>query len=287
MKTNYEICHDFVHSTKDSERSCNVFYETSYKGERVLYSYGHHFAIARQFSTDTYFFTTRKYSVTTGKHVSDARCALSHASLIFCPYPDGTAAANFDYWLKSLQGLEKELARARNKESRASEIKRIIAQVRAYCAVLGEKLPRFVRTFAAVADKVQPRQKTAREIARENRKREEERKKSAERVKDWEDGKNVHLSYTETEKNVPLRIEPHKGYYIIKTAKGVSCNIQLAKTFYYKLKSGELHPYELVETGTAHYRVRDVTAEFVQIGCHKFNRAYLDKFYNKLVTLEK
>lgn len=84
MKTvfsNQELFHIYASGTQSHGRSSNgnVYFESG-----VLYSYGKHFPIALEYG-DKYLFTNDSYSVTTSKHVSQARSALRHRDCIELP----------------------------------------------------------------------------------------------------------------------------------------------------------------------------------------------------------
>jgi len=84
MKTvfsNQELFHIYASGTQSHGRSSNgnVYFENG-----VLYSYGKHFPIAMEYG-DKYLFTNDSYSVTTSKHVSQARSALRHRDCIELP----------------------------------------------------------------------------------------------------------------------------------------------------------------------------------------------------------
>lgn len=84
MKTvfsNQELFHIYASGTQSHGRSSNgnVYFEGG-----VLYSYGKHFPIAMEYG-DKYLFTNDSYSMTTSKHVSQARRALRHRDCIELP----------------------------------------------------------------------------------------------------------------------------------------------------------------------------------------------------------
>ena len=84
MKTvfsNQELFHIYASGAQEYGRSANgnVYFENG-----VLYSYGKHFPIALEYG-GKYLFTRDSYSVTTSKHVSQARSALRHRDCIELP----------------------------------------------------------------------------------------------------------------------------------------------------------------------------------------------------------
>lgn len=286
MKSNYTICHEFATGNKNESYGNHIYFNSDDDG-RTLYSYGRHFAICRITPDGDCFFTTRGYSVTTARHISEARAALSHYDLIFCPYPDehGTQL-NFDYWENELQTLEKQLTTARNKARRIGEISELLKQIEKFCDAKRFKLPKYYAHFAGIVEsgaaspEIVEQMKQAR--ARARREAVEAAAARAERVRAWEAGERETLPYFDTENNVPLRIEERKGYQIIMTAKGVPVTIAAALNFYDALKAGNLRPWQSVETGGARFTIRNITKEKIQIGCHTFLIAYLDAFRAKL-----
>lgn len=286
MKSNYTICHEFATGNKNESHGNHIYF-TSFDGGRTLYSYGRHFAISRITPDGVCFFTIRSYSVTTAKHISEARGALSHYDLILCPYPDEYGPQlNFEYWQNELQSLERQLTTARNKARRINEITGFLNQIERFCGATGYKLPDYYAHFAEIVERgaaspeIIEQMKQAR--ARARREAIEAAAARAERVREWESGERETLPYTDTESNVPLRIEERKGYKIVVTAKGVPVTIAAALKFYDALKAGELHPWQTIDTGGARFTIRDITKEKIQICCHTFKIAYLDAFRAKL-----
>lgn len=284
MKTNYEVCHEFATGNKNAGRSNSIFFETDCDGDRLLYSYGYHFCMCRITAAGLCFFTTREYSVTTSQHKSNARGAVSHYDIIFCPYPE-SARRSFEAWENDFKSIKAAINNAgpRAVAKLIQDGEKLLNAVKVFCNKTGEKLPAWYKSALKSLpknggpeyDKLVERQKKVQQ------KRIKERRARVER---WENGENLRLDYDETAQNVPLRLEARKGYTIIMTAKGVPVTLEAARVFYNRVKSGALHKWERVETGAACYSVRAVTNKYIQIGCHRFQIAYLDKFYKKMQT---
>ncbi|UIY29201.1 hypothetical protein LZK73_21955 [Neorhizobium galegae] len=76
MSTHNEVAHAWAHQTGRHRKGFNMFYEGD-----TIYSYGHHFPIARLVQTDegtVVLFTTRTYSVSTSKHKTYTARAVAH-----------------------------------------------------------------------------------------------------------------------------------------------------------------------------------------------------------------
>ena len=82
-----QIVHLFAHQTQDEARGGRGYFR-----DNVIYSFGHHFPIARIFTDDagkkTVFFTTREYSGQTTQHKKSVRSACSHMDLLFMKIVD-------------------------------------------------------------------------------------------------------------------------------------------------------------------------------------------------------
>lgn len=73
--TNKQIAEKFAEgATKGKASNDTLFIEGD-----TIYSYGHHFAIARRVAPNSYQITARKYSSTTSRHCSHVRMALHFA----------------------------------------------------------------------------------------------------------------------------------------------------------------------------------------------------------------
>jgi hypothetical protein len=86
MKTvfnNQELCHVWASQSQKEGRGSHMFFEGP-----SIFSYGHHFEIARIVKPGTVLFTDRGCSVTTSKHKRYARNAVSHMAVYTVPYFD-------------------------------------------------------------------------------------------------------------------------------------------------------------------------------------------------------
>lgn len=80
-------------------------------GDRI-YSYGHHFCIARRVN-GMVLLTTRTYSNSTAKHVSHVWRALRNSEIVRCYDPDDTTEANMKHYDEEIAELEQKVRRAR------------------------------------------------------------------------------------------------------------------------------------------------------------------------------
>ena len=92
MKTvfsnHYEVAHEFARRSQNCGRAGNIFFDGD-----TIYSYGHHFPVAR-FVDNTVVFTTRDYSVSTAKHINIIGSALSQYRMVYVPDIHGSVSDN-------------------------------------------------------------------------------------------------------------------------------------------------------------------------------------------------
>lgn len=89
LKDRSEVAHYWANQIQSEGRASNIFFRDS-----LIYSYGHHFCIARILPNGVVSFTTRSYSVTTRAHKSAAHHAASHREFVYCDRPDYDARSN-------------------------------------------------------------------------------------------------------------------------------------------------------------------------------------------------
>lgn len=89
LKSSNEVFHFWANKVQSEGKAGAVFFDGEY-----VFSYDRHFAIARHLPNRTVAFTTRGYSNTTAKHISQARSAASHLTRVFCNDPADSAATN-------------------------------------------------------------------------------------------------------------------------------------------------------------------------------------------------
>ena len=75
-----EVCHVWAQQTQSEGKAGNIFF-----AGKSIYSYGRHFEMARFIDEETVFITSRGYSVSTAKHLSIVRRAVSHKTVFEVP----------------------------------------------------------------------------------------------------------------------------------------------------------------------------------------------------------
>lgn len=114
MKTvfnNSELSHVWANQKQESGKGSSMFFNKS-----GIYSYGHHFMIAKHLNEDTILFTLRGYSNSTAKHITKVRQAANHKKKIYCFNPDATHEENINYWIEQIKKEGENLIKAKKPE---------------------------------------------------------------------------------------------------------------------------------------------------------------------------
>lgn len=135
LRSSDEVFHYWANKVQAYGESGNVFF----KDDKV-YSYGHHFCIARHLPSGLVAFTTRGYSPTTSRHISQARSAARHLTLVYCHNPDESARTNMNHARNAirdaLNAAEKPRIRQATRDDHRARALRIAEQANAYLAAL-------------------------------------------------------------------------------------------------------------------------------------------------------
>ena len=130
-----EVCHVWAQQTQDEGRASRIFFD----GPRI-YSYGRHFEMARFVDAGTVFITTHRYSVSTAKHLTLVRRAVSPKQVFEVPsfdyHPD-----NVRYYIERAREYFDKAKRAR------MSVTWLLGQARQTVDTLRDYLDRFPTTI--------------------------------------------------------------------------------------------------------------------------------------------
>ncbi len=196
MRTRHVYGHDMVahvwaHQSQDSARTANGNF--FFTGD-TIYSYGHHFPIARHVG-GVVLFTTRGYSVTTAGHKGHVESACSHLRVF---YVADVRAGHKEHLADYRGRIRDEIARYRrarqNKPYIVQHVQRLVNEANRYAQHFGLKT-RFAcpttETMLAECRKMEEQNK-AREAQRaqqEQQRREKWVAQHKQLIQDWVDGK--------------------------------------------------------------------------------------------------
>ena len=108
---NNELSHVWANQKQATAKGSSMFFNNG-----GIYSYGHHFMIAKHLNEDTILFTLRTYSNSTAKHIIKVRQAANHKTKIYCFNPDGTHQDNINFWLQQIKKEGENLIKAKKPE---------------------------------------------------------------------------------------------------------------------------------------------------------------------------
>jgi hypothetical protein len=200
--------------------------------------------------------------MTTEKHISTVRMAARHLNIVYCPFPNGGRAENFEYWIKQLKELASKLGRARKKERWLSEIISLTDQIKECASVRDWEIPtealdlmitgddnEKVLLFAEAMKELEDQRRKERLLAHEN---------EVEKFRNFK----VDRIYTQAKDIDYLRFSIDEGF---KTSQGVTMSKEEGLTLYAAIKSNRLKQGDRV----LYYRVRKIDAKELVVGCHR------------------
>lgn len=279
---------------REGSRFLRIFFEGP-----TIFSYGRHFPIAtfhqKKGKEKVVLFTLRSYSNTTSAHKWAARGAVSHFPIIECYNPQDAAAGRHDenmkYWEGRAENIALHLAKAKKPEKYLSGIASLRREMEAYAAYFkcGVKKYKFRYLYIESQDvskkltaKQREEQAAAEKIAKEKRAKYEaeqakrEAARIADEIKDFHEGERDSIRGGEY---TYLRFQSGE----IQTSKGVKVEFHAAKAHYDRLKSlqfrvtkqGHLSSNDQASEFEG-FRLRNVTPEYFEIGCHKIQYTELE-----------
>lgn len=267
--SNYDVAHRWAYGVGNGCSGSHMFFEGN-----CIYSYGHHFMIARKYK-DVVLFNEATYSVSTSKHQSYVRNACWQ-KVVYCACLTGENPEspyffdrNMDEWYDQIKDIVTgPLAKARKPWIHIRKISDIVSRAETFCDVLGKELPKKIAEFKEefsrdeVVKKMQDFEKKEKQAAERRRK-----KKEAEAIKNFMEFK----SYSCNTRYQILRYNRDKNRF--ETSFNVEIPFEKGREFYEKLKAGTLKVGDML----LHYKVLSV-GRIVQVGCHTFEKSYLLKY---------
>ena len=254
-----EVAHVFANQLQSEARTQTnnfFFYDKS------IYSYGHHFCIARFVDENTLLFTERGYSNTTSKHINNVRHATSHIKKIYCNDPTGTHGDNFKTWLSQAENNIEKLKNARKPENYILELQRIKDKVSIYANYFGIATPLTLENALSITDKseiIAYLENKAEAIAKEKKQKETELKKQhAKELKLWKSHEKQSL-YLRNGFDY-LRKDSEN----FQTSQGVKIPLAIGLRFYNNIVNKTIK----VGDKFLDYTITEINNKLIKIGCH-------------------
>ena len=277
-----EVAHLWAHKTQAYARNSgrgSVFFEGD-----TIYSYGHHFPIARHVTIKgqpAVLFTTRHYSVTTSGHCSMVRSAIP-ADLPVIEVENVTDNVNAKFVLDAYQAKINDAvlkaSRARlHKEWLLNEVQRNVGSFDRVAELFGSVRKPVVPSDQWVTEQQKlAREARAKESAAKKERIEKARKRELEQLGKWRSGEGYGRFY-----NLPFDYMRISGDEI-ETTKGASVPLEhvrkVAPLILSLLAEGKTYQRNGHSIHLGNYVIDRLDENGVLwVGCHKFERAELER----------
>ncbi len=263
VHTKENVAHLFSNQSQNEARTpTNNFYFNN----DTLYSYGSHFAIAKHVN-GAVLFTTRKYSNTTAKHLSIARYALSHKTLIYCNNPAASVNENMNSFLKEVENCFNNVSSAKQQRTKLkafNELTYISDKVNKFAAFFDLNIQiNYPKLYEAITTNFEGlseyKEKAAKlDEAQKKADLKAQTAKHKEQLKKWRAGLIATLYIRDGFDY--LRIEGQN----IRTSQGVEISKESAKLLY-----NNLGPQLIGKKIDHKYEITEINKDFLTVGCHK------------------
>lgn len=289
LSNKQQAAHYWANKVQPEGRAHNVFFH-----DEKIYSYGHHFCIARHLPNNTVAFTTRGYSPSTSSHIAVARSAASHLRIVWCHNPDTSARDNraeTERDIKAnLDNAEKPRIRQTTRDRFKAQALHLAEQFNTYLVALPEAERANVRPFDT-SGLEEMRAAMVKEEERLKRKAERDRKaaikKNAERFQEWKNGTLDHGYFQEFP--VALRLTTDRD--IVQTSRGAEIPVADAHALWPIVVATKAKGKQLDMTATrarslGHYTLNTIRADgSIVVGCHDIPYSELEQIAEKLGLL--
>jgi hypothetical protein len=255
VNTPQQTAHLFANKLQDEARTQtkNFFFYNE-----KIYSYGHHFCIAKHHNGEL-LFTLRGYSNTTCKHINHVHNASNHIKKIYCYYPDGTHEQNFTAWINEAEKNIDKLANARKPEKYIFELQKINQYAKRYADALNTKIPALLSKITDISEKNDISEYLAKKQKIADKEARKRAKIHKENLNKW---RNFEISTLYQRDGFDyLRYNKEKQRF--ETSQRVEIPLALGLKLYDKIKNGV--QFEKV----LDYSVQEINKNFIQVGCHK------------------
>ncbi|WP_121811240.1 hypothetical protein [Mucilaginibacter kameinonensis] len=281
----YTVAHLWANGIQEEARTANG--SLYFEGDSI-FSYGHHFMIARHVKNtlgeSAVLFTRRTYSRTTAAQIGIVRNAASQKRALFVPDPAEDAEGLFDRWFSRIKEIAACLNKAKKPGKYILQIASVFEEAAAYAGFFGLQLPEHLVKAGGIQDQQQYADLLK---AGKKWKAAQEKKRQAARVaqqktalKDWRSFKRRMISTADGFDY--LRYNSETGR--VETTQAVEIPAGAAREFYAlileTLEKGGCTDCRLMLMNR--YAVTAVNVDFIVVGCHKIALKEIKSFTKKL-----
>ena len=280
FSNHHEVCHIWAQQKQSEGKASRIFFE-----DKSIYSYGRHFEMARFIGANTVFITTRKYSVTTAKHLSLVRRAVSHKTVFEVPsFTDH--AENVQHYIELARESFDKAKRARTSTTYLLGVaKNTVTVLREYLEQFPTPIPESHAELWTALDhgtyldgevqaQLLKKEREARKaeldsqrLAREAREREEQ-----ELLEKWIAGEIGYGFFSA----MRLRVRENE----VETTHGAKVPLIEARKLYRALKAG----INVAGQHIGHYTVTRLDQEEIIIGCHRIPLSEIERIAPQVMS---
>lgn len=276
-KNNSEVAHFWANQTQASGRGSHFYFEGD-----TIYSYGSHFPIARHYKGHV-LFTTDSYSVSTSRHMGEARHAIPARLKVFY-VSDPTrnpSAKDLKHYKERIEALATKAGRARKPAWDLECLTKLIAEANDFAKTFGFKT-RFKQpgNLAELVERAKASEAKERAAAKARQTKIDA--ENADKIKQWLAGVDVSIPYSVSGTYLRARLYKEIGneYMRVETSRGAAVPLPEAeRAFRFALarrEKGWHRNGEQFKIGD--YSLDAVNAQGVVAGCHRFTWAEIERF---------
>jgi len=278
FRNHSEVTHVWAQQNQSNGKCGNVFFEGP-----SIFSYAHHFEIARFVTPQIVFMNSRSYSNSTSRHQSYVRGAIAENKIVFTVPSMTDHNENVRHYFDEIKEEIEAFSRRRTMiNSTIEKIRNKIKELNKYAVYFVQEItPENNRAIVAMfenvelyptafeIDKARKREavltesnkhKFERKQAREEERRKLEATKQEKYLAEWLKGENGYypMHYIE-----PIRLRLREG--VVQTTRGAEVPIKFCERFWKKLHAKE----NLIGLELGHYRIDAIDDQTLVAGCHK------------------
>jgi hypothetical protein len=273
FSTHSEVCHVWAQQKQSEGKASRIFFDGP-----SIYSYGRHFEMARFIDANTVFVTTRGYSVSTAKHLSLVRGAVTHKTVFQVP-SFTNHAENVQHYIELAREYFDKAKRARTSTTYLLGVaKHTVTILREYLEQFPTPIPdshaelwtalnhgTYLDGEVQAALLKKEREARKAELESQRLRREEKEREEQERLEKWIAGELVYGYFSA----MRLRVRENE----VETTHGAKVPVIEARKLYRALKAG----IDVAGQHIGHYTVTRLDKEEIVIGCHNIPLAEIER----------
>jgi hypothetical protein len=289
LKNHDEVAHIWAQQSQDEGNSNHMFFEG-----KSIFSYGHHFEIARFYNNNTVLFTVRDYSSSTSQHKSIVRQAINHKDILYVRefpnsanvYSTEAHKINLEYYLGKITEAIEKASRARlNTEYLLSNAGDWSKTMSVYVGVMKCKkiAAPYIKKAENLVKKTDLKELRKKLAERTRIANEKIRLANAEKIENWREGKIGYYQLGNSSRSaIGCMLRICKDKTEVQTSWGASVPIKEAKV----LRNMMLHDKPIHGFTIGNYTVTSYVDGILKIGCHTIKQDEIDRIGAILDTIE-